>query len=427
MRGGSASVTHVAVADSLSAVAHLKASGVPSKSSIFAIRGMSGLSVRLASYNGLGAGTRLFVTADGKLNITHSTGFRNVTSLRVAAVNENKITSFSRSRKVKKVEDDPWEALFQQLEEDLQKDTNDFDEEEITEEDLENLEKELDMLVEDLTNTSSDNNATGSAGLSNAQNKDDPEYGSSLSLADHQKGIKSSKSDGVRGHVLVSESSEDNNIQSDFELHEDDDEGFTDDDYEELRTVALQKWQLRKLAAAVELGRRKVNIKSLAAELKLDRDDVIYFLKNPPPELLMALGEIEGDNDPAETDSDQGQVDPYSEKSFDSGVDTSGKDSELNDTKEEKQKAFGPRDWYNGKRIKKANMMTLQRVFKRTNWPTNSMIESLVQATHLPRARILEWFEEERSKSGVRSYPRQSSSSRKVWKRPVTHSFDRLQ
>ncbi|KAH7278052.1 hypothetical protein KP509_38G021900 [Ceratopteris richardii] len=87
---------------------------------------------------------------------------------------------------------------MKEREEDLQKGTNDFDEEEITDEDLENLEKDLDMLVEDLTNTSSDDNATGFAGLTSAQNKDYLEYGSSFSLGDHQKGIKSSKSDGTR-------------------------------------------------------------------------------------------------------------------------------------------------------------------------------------------------------------------------------------
>ncbi|MCO5557201.1 hypothetical protein L7F22_010761 [Adiantum nelumboides] len=171
-------------------------------------------------------------------------------------------------------------------------------------------------------------------------------------------------------------------------------------------------------------------IKSLAAELKLDRDDVIFFLKNPPPELLMAVSVIEEnadeDNklvtDEAEVDADFGTMDG-------SVTALLNDDLHMQKARETQKPTYGPRDWYKGKRLKKTNLMTLQRVYKRTRRPTNTMIESLVHVTHLPRARILEWFEEERVRSGVERppSPRQDASPRKLWKKPVARSFERLQ
>jgi phage gp16-like protein len=40
------------------------------------------------------------------------------------------------------------------------------------------------------------------------------------------------------------------------------DEDMSDDEFEEPRKVHLERWQLKKLAAASEIGRRKVNVSS---------------------------------------------------------------------------------------------------------------------------------------------------------------------
>ncbi|KAI5060301.1 hypothetical protein GOP47_0024721 [Adiantum capillus-veneris] len=341
-------------------------------------------------------------------------------------VNSAPPAGFSKKKK-RKVEEDPWESLFRQLEKDLENDKDDGNEEDITEEDVANLEKELDTLLQDIENaTTDDKQANESNDMLRGQGPDDDDS----ILVDEEKGINAkgnSKHDQDKGLNGTGKDRDDDEEEADFELADDADEDSSDDEFEEPRIVNLQKWQLRKLAAAVELGRRKVNIKSLAAELKLDRHDLIYFLKNPPPELLMAVSALEENADEDnESVPDQADVGADIEKTDVSVTVSVNDDQDMNKPTETQKPTYGPRDWYKGKRIKKTNLLTLERVYQRSRRPTNSMIESLVQATHLPRSRILEWFEEQRARSGARSPPRPNAASRQAWKKPVTHSFERL-
>ncbi|CAM8964116.1 unnamed protein product [Rhodiola kirilowii] len=58
-----------------------------------------------------------------------------------------------------------------------------------------------------------------------------------------------------------------------------------DDDGEDVE-LELTDWQLKKLAVAAKAGKRRTDIKSLAAELGLDRDIVLELLRIPPEVLL---------------------------------------------------------------------------------------------------------------------------------------------
>ncbi|KAG6549147.1 hypothetical protein Mapa_009373 [Marchantia paleacea] len=173
--------------------------------------------------------------------------------------------------------------------------------------------------------------------------------------------------------------------KEDAELVFDDEE----EDEEEQRVVSLETWQLKKLAAAVEIGRRNINVKALAAEVGMDRSDVLAWLKNPPPELLM-LGATMG------LEEDSQDADQVDEESEDAVSRTPTKISSSTNKQISESKGFAPETWYNQKRLKKEHVATFERVFRRTKRPTNAMIQNLVELTHVPRKRIVEWFDHKR-------------------------------
>ncbi|KAJ7527974.1 hypothetical protein O6H91_16G079000 [Diphasiastrum complanatum] len=155
------------------------------------------------------------------------------------------------------------------------------------------------------------------------------------------------------------------------------------------RVIKLEKWQLKKLASAAEIGRRRVNIKSLAAEVGLDRSDILSFLRDPPPELLTAvLDETfkESVNSTSEiidkTSSHRENATPVSLDEKKKGPHTSR-----------------PTSWYSQKRLRKEVVNTFELVYRRTKRPTNSMIQNIVELTHVPRRRILQWFEDRRGEN----------------------------
>lgn len=110
-------------------------------------------------------------------------------------------------------EDDPFEALFSLLEEDLKNDdsTIDDDDEEIDEEDLDKLATELAEALGDVDMDMSDTATDGTESDNNEAHKEDGE----------------------------------------------------DEEEEEEREVRLKNWQLRKLAYALKTGRRKVSVSVL--------------------------------------------------------------------------------------------------------------------------------------------------------------------
>ena len=121
---------------------------------------------------------------------------------------------------------DPWETLFQQLEMDLENDKEEIHDDDITEEDILSFEQELQSVVKELATE---------VRMKRGNNKD-----VAVDMND-------SNFDEEKGNALNQD-----------ELYDDDD--LSDDEFEEPRKVHLERWQLKKLAAASEIGRRKVNV-----------------------------------------------------------------------------------------------------------------------------------------------------------------------
>ncbi|ESQ41082.1 hypothetical protein EUTSA_v10013990mg [Eutrema salsugineum] len=242
-------------------------------------------------------------------------------------------------------EDDPFEALFNLLEEDLNNDKASIDDEEISEEDLDALAAEL---------------------------------AEALGGGDDIDGIDLFGS--ATGDVVD---------------HEDDDDSEDDDIEEDERPAKLKNWQLRRLAYALKSGRRKTSIKNLAAELCLDRAYVIELLRDPPPKLLMLSATLPDEKSPVRA-PENSSPDPIP---VDSSEDVVAVEPEEK-VKDEAVHVMQQR-WSAQKRVKKAHIETLEKVYRRSKRPTNAVVSSIVQVTNLPRKRVLKWFEDRRAEDGV--------------------------
>jgi len=163
-----------------------------------------------------------------------------------------------KSRKIIEEDDDDvekaLEALFSQLEMDLNLEGGDGGDEEFTDEELAQMTKELEAAFKDM-------DLEGLEGEDMEEKED-----SGLVDMVMTDGVYSQGSGVARGSVRSSGEQEDEDDDDEDEDFEDEDEDEDEDDEEdEQRMVPLEKWQLRKLAAAVEQGRRNVNVSLLVA------------------------------------------------------------------------------------------------------------------------------------------------------------------
>ncbi|XP_023636034.1 protein OVEREXPRESSOR OF CATIONIC PEROXIDASE 3 [Capsella rubella] len=247
-------------------------------------------------------------------------------------------------------EDDPFEALFNLLEEDLKNDKSSIDDEEISEEDLDALADEL-----------------------------------ARALGGDDDGIDLFGS--ATGDVVDDEDDE--------EDEEDDDDDY-DSEEEDERPTKLKNWQLRRLAYALKAGRRKTSIKNLAAEVCLDRAYVLELLRDPPPKLLMLSATLPDEKPPVAA-PENSSPDPILAES------SSAEDVVVEPEKKVKDEAVHVMQhrWSAQKRVKKAHIETLEKVYRRSKRPTNAVVSSIVQVTNLPRKKVLKWFEDKRAEDGV--------------------------
>ncbi|GAB2215436.1 hypothetical protein Droror1_Dr00019821 [Drosera rotundifolia] len=169
-----------------------------------------------------------------------------------------------------------------------------------------------------------------------------------------------------------------------------------DDELDE--PVKLKRWQLRRLAYALKQGRRKISILDLCGELNLARPLVLELLREPPPELLMMSASLPDTPEPAisapetveaESASGETQIEPTEPIE---PAELSMADPEVKLPIHVLQSTWSAR-----KRIKKAHIATLEKVYYRSKRPTDAMISSISHLTNLPRKRIVQWFEEKRA------------------------------
>ncbi|TMW99867.1 hypothetical protein EJD97_001820 [Solanum chilense] len=311
----------------------------------------------------------MLVHPRSRTNITlpfHSYSSRLVTFSRRR--NNSAITSSNKKKKspprkdteeVDDIDEDAFEALFQLLEEDLKNDELSLDDDDITEEDLAKLERELEEAL-----------------------KDDELLGEIDSIAN-----ENTESSMAKDEEAVAE-----------------DANGDDDDEDVDMLVKLKNWQLKKLAYALRKGRRKLNIKNLAADLCLDRAVVLEMLRNPPPNLVLLSAALPDEPVPRMLEAASKPLET---------VPIEMSDAVKPDAKVETPVHVMQSNWSAQKRLKKVQLETLEQVYRRSKRPTNAMISSIVHVTNLPRKRVLKWFEERRSEEGVPAHrlPYQPSST----------------
>nr|XP_010914896.1 protein OVEREXPRESSOR OF CATIONIC PEROXIDASE 3 [Elaeis guineensis]XP_010914898.1 protein OVEREXPRESSOR OF CATIONIC PEROXIDASE 3 [Elaeis guineensis] len=300
-------------------------------------------SARWGPRGGIGSGRRLFSSTSIPSSPALLPG-SHLRSSAVALARRRKNASTAQPSKHKKmlqndeheeedIDEDAFEALFSQLEEDLKNDSlsDDGAGDEITEEDMARLEQELEEALGD----------------------------------GHYDDLSRVPADGLDGD---------------------------DKSDEEERRPQLKNWQMRRLARALKIGRRKTSIKSLASELGLERAYVIELLRDPPPNLLLMSASIP--DEVTQTPSVPGNKQPESPPMT------------AIDAAESKPEAKLPvhvmrTRWSTQKRLKKVQVETLERVYSRTKRPTNAMISSIVHVTNLPWKTVVKWFEDKRLQDGV--------------------------
>ncbi len=163
------------------------------------------------------------------------------------------------------------EALFLQLEKDLELDGESGeaeDDDDITEEEMIAFEQELNAVLELGEDDEDDGEGDDEAAEEGEVESENGETG----LLDMVM------KDGIYGHTTTSHPDEDQKLkfasngrleveEYSYDSYEDDDDDYDEEDEEEeeQRTVKLEKWQLKKLAVAVEKGRRHVNVRLFCA------------------------------------------------------------------------------------------------------------------------------------------------------------------
>ncbi|KAK1408052.1 hypothetical protein QVD17_39683 [Tagetes erecta] len=297
------------------------------------------------------------------------------------------------------IEEDAFEALFKQLEEDLKNDGLSFDDDddEITEEDLIKLERELEEAL------AADDELLG---LFDDTEDEKTEVG--------VKGEKVINKKGTTVNEVIEKEFKINNLEQEEDKNEDEDESEYEDEYEDENgdedeeededehedgdeedegPLELKRWQLRRLAYALKDGRRKTSIKNLAADLCLDRAIVLELLRDPPPDLLMLSASLP---DKAESRILEPVIKPE-----DAILLASEKDA-INAKVTTKIPVHQMQNnWSAQKRLKKVHLETLERVYRRSKRPTNAMISNIVHVTKIPRKKVLKWFEDKRAEDGV--------------------------
>lgn len=285
------------------------------------------------------------------------------------------------------LDDDAFEALFQLLAEDLKNDDLslvDDDEDEITEEELAKLERELEE-------TLGDNELMGL-------------FNSMVDDASEKE---------VKGNAMEEEEEdeeEDELEEEDYDDDEEEDESEEEGEQEqEQEQVELKRWQLKRLAYALKSGRRKTSIKTLAADLCLDRAVVLKLLRDPPPNLLMLSATLPDEPEPTILEPETTSVETIAS--------VRETDTTKSEAKEKVPVHVKQRGWSSQKRIKKVHVETLERVYKRTKRPTNAMVSNIVHVTSLPRKVVVKWFEDKRAKDDVPDHrrPYQRSTSETVF------------
>eukprot|EP00899_Mesostigma_viride_P013019 jgi/Mesvir1/21718/Mv04131-RA.1 len=139
--------------------------------------------------------------------------------------------------------------------------------------------------------------------------------------------------------------------------------------------------QERRLWMAAVEGRRHVDIQSLARETGLDRRAVLDWLKTHDPKDIpqayrLAPPQPAGEAMSANNASRQ-------------------RDQPVSPVEEEEISVPGMK-------LKASDRATLERVYYVAQYPSDEMIQSILDITRMPRNKVLAWFQIKRSEDGMR-------------------------
>ncbi|CAI0415026.1 unnamed protein product [Linum tenue] len=144
-----------------------------------------------------------------------------------------------------------------------------------------------------------------------------------------------------------------------------------------------------------KVGRPSKQIKNLAGDLCLERSVVLDLLRDPPPSLVMLSAALPDEPEPSLPVQATTPVESVTEEM---NVEEDGVKDE---SKVNLPVHVMYHKWNAQKRLKKVHVQTLERVYRRTKRPTNTMVSSIVHVTNLPRKRVVKWFEDKRTEEGV--------------------------
>lgn len=165
---------------------------------------------------------------------------------------------------------------------------------------------------------------------------------------------------------------------------------------------ALFAWQKKRLEGAFRSGgRRHTNIKQLVGDTKLDRKQVLDWLKLREQQPERPAAEPASQRQHAEQSmlerTSFAERTPFAEgeEDFDTTSDSSAVDEPVAAIPFADRMAAGGD--FPKKRLKKSAQMTMEKVFDRYRWPPDDVVAGVCQLhSEMTPMRVKAWFEEQR-------------------------------
>lgn len=185
--------------------------------------------------------------------------------------------------------------------------------------------------------------------------------------------------------------------------------------------ASIPRAKVRALERALARGRRQVQVRDLCRELEMERDEILGWLKrngHRAPELAKRYAEELANEDAAREERERER-----------------EEREQARKKREAEASFKPKTGpggmpayktYKKTRLGAANIDTLEKVYAMTQYPDDSMVESIQRATRLPPSKIIGWFKERRQgqkRASARQEPTERRSEQRGTQRGTTGGY----
>lgn len=185
--------------------------------------------------------------------------------------------------------------------------------------------------------------------------------------------------------------------------------------------ASIPRAKVRALERALARGRRQVQVRDLCRELEMERDEILGWLKrngHRAPELAKRYSEELANEDAAREERERER-----------------EEREQARKKREAEASFKPKTGpggmpayktYKKTRLGAANIDTLEKVYAMTQYPDDSMVESIQRATKLPPSKIIGWFKERRQgqkRASARQEPTERRSEQRGTQRGTTGGY----